>query len=165
MGTRKKNKEFYWIDRDNGTFYLDGTVHNISEYDLNDIFRGEDINDGILERHFRVMQLMKQIDENCYYTKEMELGKPFKKSNIIMYQFYCNNAFMMENEKECKALAELLKLVDAFMIVAPLKEEKATELGNHVLCITFSIHNVWKKSNLDYIRGERKESNDEKRYD
>lgn len=154
MERRKKKKEFYWIDRDAGTFRLDGETHNLSEYDMNEVFRGSDINDGIMERHFRVVNLMHDIDENCYYTAEMTLGQPQKDSNCVLYTFYCGNVFATESREECKELSELLELVDDFMVVAPLKEEAASELGNHVLCVSFGIRNVWKKSNLDYIRKE-----------
>lgn len=149
---RKKNKEFYWIDKDAGTFRMDGENFNLSDFDMNDIFRGSEINDGILERHFRIVKLMREIDENCYYTATMELGQPTKDSNGIVYNFSCGNVFSTETRDECARLAELLTLVDDFMVVAPLPEEKATEFGTHILSISFCVNNVWKKKNLDYIR-------------
>lgn len=164
---KKKTKEFYWVNRDEGTFCMDGEVHNLSEYDLNEVFRGSCLNDGVLEKHFRVIQLMRDIDADCYYTKYMDFTSPEKDSQCIQYRFLCGNVFALHTTKECKRFSELLSLVDDFCVCAPLEEERAKEHGNHILCVAFSINNVWKKSNLDYIRQERKEykGNDKGRYD
>ncbi len=65
---RKKKVEFYWVNKDEGTFFLNGEVHNLAEYDLNEVFRGSGLKDGIMEKHYRAVQLMREIDENCFYT-------------------------------------------------------------------------------------------------
>lgn len=169
INRKNKTVDFYWIDRDEGTFCLNGEVHNLSEYDINDIFRGSGLKDGILEKHFRVIQLMRDIDADCYYTKFLYYTSPSKEASGIMYQFLCGNIFAMHTAKECNRLAELLSLVDEFCVSALLDDERAKEHGNHILCVSFSIDNVWKKSNLDYIKKERKErkpvGNNTGRYD
>lgn len=154
INRKEKTREFYWVNKDDGTFCMDGEIHNMSEYDLNDIFRGSDIKDGVLERHFRAIQLMRDIDADCYYTKFMDITTPSKDSTCIIYQFLCGNIFAMHSSQECNRLAELLSIVDTFFVSAVLDDERAKEHGNHILCVTFSIDNIWKKSNLDYIRKE-----------
>lgn len=153
---KKKNREFYWLDKENGTFFMDGEVHNLSEYELNEYFRGSEIREGILERHFRIIELMRDIDADCYYTKYMDYTSPAKDSTCIMYRFLCGNIFAMHSAKECKRLAELLSIVDDFCVSAVLEEERAKEHGNHILCVSFSVNHIWKKSNLDYLRTKSK---------
>ena len=147
-----KKRTNYEIDYENGLVYIDGEEHSFEEYDINELFVGNGLNEDAIKKHFIMLTALNKLSESPFIERTWSSGIN-RTSPASIFNILIKTAVIIDDEgDDIQNFRILANNADDIIISHPSEDVQNEALSGCDIVISFCIYNIWNNNNIDDMR-------------